>query len=186
MSGSKNINVSEVLGYYIMNKTGISLASFVLLCLLGAQTANAAQPIAPRVPVTKEGKLINYDWKGTCPPQSEVGVPAYPGSLCTKAAMFNKHSGFVELISGTSAAAVVSWYSGHLSGWRHTKVMSGDVIFVPPGVDLNRVYPGYSDTNITIHKLTAGGVKLKKMIYAFQGTPKTLITIDYEVNGGMR
>ncbi len=165
-----------------MNKTVISLASFALLCLLGAQAANAAQPIAPRVPVTKEGKLINYDWKGTCPSESKVGVPAYPGSLCTKAAMFNNSSGFVELMTSANVAEVVSWYSGHLSGWGHTKVESGEDIFVPPGVDLKRVYPGYSDTNITIKNMTAGDVKLKKMIYAFKGTPKALINIYYDIN----
>ncbi len=143
-----------------------------------------AAPIAPRVPVTKSGKAINYGWKGECPDESLVGVPAYPGSLCTKAAKFNNASAFVELVTGAGAGAVVSWYSGHLSGWGNKKVMSGDVIFVPPGVDLNRVYPGYADVNITIEKLSPANAKIKKMIYAFKSTPKTLITIYYDIKGG--
>lgn len=143
-----------------------------------------ASPIAPRVPVTKSGKEINYGWKGQCPDESLVGVPAYPGSLCTNAAKFNNASAFVNLITSASAAAVVSWYSGHLSGWGHKKVMSGDVIFVPSGVDLNRVYPGYTDVNITIEELSPAKAKIKKMIYAFKGTPKTLITIYYDIKGG--
>ena len=154
--------------------------------LICAVAVASAKPIAPRVPVTQSGKAINYGWKGVCPDENLVGVPAFPGSLCTKAAMFNKSSGFVELITGSSAAAVVSWYSGHLSGWGHKKDMAGEFIFVPPGVDLKRVYPGYTDPNITIEKLSPGKVKIKKMIYAFKGTPKTLITVYYEPKGSKK
>lgn len=154
--------------------------------LIFAVGAASAKPIAPRVPVTKSGQAINYGWKGVCPDEHLVGVPAYPGSLCTKAAMFNKSSGFVELMTGASAGAVVSWYSGHLSGWGHKKDMAGEFIFVPPGVDLKSVYPGYTDPNITIETLSPAKVKVKKMIYAFKGTPKTLITIYYEIKGGKK
>lgn len=165
-----------------MNKTVLLAAFAALIPMLWAQGVGAAS-IAPRVPVTKEGKLINYDWKGSCPDEKAVGVPAYPRSVCTKAASLSKSSAVVELLSDADAAEVVSWYAKHLSGWGHTKVASGEIIFTPPGVDPNRVYAGYTDVNVTIEKLSNGKAKLKKMIYAFKGTPATAISIWYAIGG---
>ena len=45
-------------------------AAFALIFSTGLALA---APIAPRVPVTKSGKAINYGWKGVCPDEMVFG-----------------------------------------------------------------------------------------------------------------
>lgn len=145
-------------------------------------SANAA-PIAPRAQVTKDGKLLNYDWKGACPDEKAVGVPAYPDSVCIKAAPFNKSSAFVDLMSGADAVSVAAWYAKHLHGWRRTKSATGDIVFTPPGESSNDATAEFSDVHVSIQALSPTQARLKKMIYEFDGTPATVVDIWYSLKG---
>lgn len=131
----------------------LSAAAALMLC----GTALAA-PIAPRAPLSKDGKqLYAYEHKTPkpCPDAAVVGLPAYPGALClgmttdvTKGVPAS-HRMYpqVVLVSSAPLAKVAAWYRAHLGkswvydpqvkhfthpGWSIAHAMREPSVFLQP------------------------------------------------------
>lgn len=166
-----------------MKRTMLFFGFALLTGFLCTQGALAA-PIAPKAAVTKDGKMLNYGFAGPCPEQKAVGVSAFPGSVCYKAAALSKKTAFVDLMTAAKPAKVADWYGKHLNGWTRTKAVSGEIVFTPPGERTNSAIAAFTDVHVSVKRLSKGMAKLKKMFYTFKGTPATVISISYSREAG--
>lgn len=168
-----------------MHKTACSIGFGVLIGALWINCVMAA-PIAPKAPVTKLGKYGVIRATGPCPAEKEVGVPAYPGSVCLKSGAFNSTMAFVELMSSDNAKKITDWYAKHLNGWVRVKAVTGDIVFTPPGERTNAANAYFSEIHVSVTKLKKSESKLKKSFFVFKGTPASIISIGYVIHGAQK
>lgn len=161
-----------------MNKTVFFISLGVFASALWVNNASAA-PIAPKAPVTKQGEYSVLRADGPCPDEKAVGVPAYPGSVCLKAATFDTFTAFVNLMTTDDVTKVADWYAKHLRGWTRTRTLSGDIVFTPPGERTNPTIAAFTKVHVLVEKLEKAKSQLKKSFYVFEGIPASLISIHY-------
>ena len=161
-----------------MYKTAFSTSVALFVCVLWMNSAISA-PLAPKAPITKFGKNSVLRAVGPCPDQKTVGVPAYPGSVCLKAASFDTFTAVVSLMTADDAHKVADWYEKHLDRWTRTKTISGNIVFTPPGERTNPTIAAFTKVHVTIKPLDEAHSQLKKSLYVFKGTPASIISIQY-------
>ena len=161
-----------------MNKAAFSVVIAIFVSALWINNAVSA-PIAPKAPVTKFGKNSVLRADGPCPDEKKVGIPAYPDSVCLKAASFDTFTAFVNLMTADDADTVANWYEKHLHGWIRTKTISGNIVFTPPGERTNPTIAAFTKVHVTVKKLDKANSELKKSLYVFKGVPASVISIQY-------
>lgn len=161
-----------------MNKTVLFTAIAIFIFVLWGNSATAA-PIAPKAPRTKLGKSSVLRADDDCPDQKKVHVPAYPDSVCLKAASSDTFTAYVKLMTADDADKVANWYEEHLDGWVRTKTISGNIVFTPPGERTNPTIAAFTKVHVSVEKLDDANAKLNKSLYVFKGTPASIISIHY-------
>lgn len=178
-------------------KTEKTVSAVIFAALICAAGFAQAAPIAPKLHLTKKGKILNYGFKGPCPDAKAVGIPAYPGSVCYGRGAPSKTSRIVYLMTSADAAAVANWYAKKLPGWKRSELkLLHEIDFKPPHKkktaeqrreDLEEHWgQGTIGPSVTVRGMRKEDVREKKMFYAFDGTPATIIEIDYVITGSKK
>jgi hypothetical protein len=161
-----------------MNKTALSTGVALFVCVLWANAVISA-PIAPKAPITKFGKDSVLRTDKPCPDEKLVAVPAYPDSVCLKAASFDTFTAVVTLMTADDADKVANWYAKHLDRWTMTKTISGDIVFTPLGERTNPTIAAFTKVHVIVKPLDKASSQLKKSLYVFKGIPASIISIQY-------
>jgi hypothetical protein len=168
----------EVVRISTMYKTAFSTSVALFVCIFWVNSAISA-PIAPKAPISKFGKDSVLRTDKPCPDEKLVAVPAYPDSVCLKAASFDTFTAVVTLMTADDAPKVANWYEKHLDRWTRTKTISGDIVFTPPGERTNPTIAAFTKVHVTVKPLDEANSKLKKSLYIFKGIPASIISIQY-------
>jgi len=102
-----------------------TLAMVVVLLFTGLPLALAGEPVAPLLPLSKDGEKMMRasgktlrDIQNSAPSRKAVSLPVYPGAYYAGNATSGGKLVSVELLAKEGPAKVVEWYEKHLGpGW---------------------------------------------------------------------